>query len=156
MLVVNKKSMKNHSLAVVVLMCAVKKVEAVKEEGIRAWGKHFYVLAPCRVDFMLDFYWLVSKRGSHQQTHCAMIMLNFWHCQKIIASYLWLQDHDNDHLWTSLTVRHRTTNLKLRSQKLPWLFHNADLSYGSAKNRAVCPRLKLFSNVINILAPFAD
>ncbi len=41
---------------------------------------------------MSHFYWLVSKRGSQQGTHCTMIMLYFWHCQKIIVSYLWLQD----------------------------------------------------------------
>ncbi len=34
-------------------------MEAAKEEGIR--GKQFYVLAPCRVDFMSQFYWLISK-----------------------------------------------------------------------------------------------
>ncbi len=30
-------------------MCAEKKVEAGKEEGIRAWRKQFYVLAPCHI-----------------------------------------------------------------------------------------------------------
>ncbi len=54
-----------------------KKVEAAKEEGIRAWGKQFYVLAPYRIDFMSHFYWLVSKRGSYQQTHSAMIILYY-------------------------------------------------------------------------------
>ncbi len=33
---VNKKSMLNHTLAVVVVMCAEKNVEATKEEGIKS------------------------------------------------------------------------------------------------------------------------
>ncbi len=95
-LVVNKKSIMNHTLAYIrVFNVGWKKVEVAKEEGIRAWGKQFYVFAPRRIDFMLHFYWLVSKRGSWQQTHCAMIMLNFWHCQKNIVGYLWSQYHDN-------------------------------------------------------------
>ncbi len=142
MLVVNKKSIMNHTLAVGVFNVGWKKVEVVKEEGIIAWGKQFYVFAPRRVDFTLHFigwsvkvgrgskhtvrwscwisdtvrkistspfYCLVSKRGSWQQTHCAMIMLNFWHCQKNIIGYLWSQDRDNDHLWTYLAW-HRTTD----------------------------------------------
>ncbi len=32
-----------------------KKVEEVKEEGIRACGKQSYVLAPCCVDFPVAF-----------------------------------------------------------------------------------------------------
>ncbi len=54
-LVVNKKSMINHTLAFVVFMFA-EKLEAAKEEVL--------LLAPCRVDFMTHFYWLVSKCGS--------------------------------------------------------------------------------------------
>ncbi len=41
-----------------------KKVEAAKEEGTRDLSKQFYVLASCHIDFMMHFYWLVSKRGS--------------------------------------------------------------------------------------------
>ncbi len=98
-LVVNKKNMINHTLAVVFFVCWIK-VEAVKEEGIRARGKQFYVLAPCHVDFMSHFYWLVSKNGSYQQTHCAMIIL--------YRRFLWSQDCDNGRLWTSLTVWHKS------------------------------------------------
>ncbi len=49
----------------------------MKEEGIRAWGKQFYVLAPCHIDFRSHLYWLVSKRGSYQQIHCAMLTIVF-------------------------------------------------------------------------------
>ncbi len=99
-LVVNKKSMRNHTLAVV-FSCVLKKVEAVKEEGIRAWGKQFYVLAQCHVDFMSHFYWLVSKRGSYQRTHCAMITLyrrlflvaRPWKRPSLNLSHCTTQDH---------------------------------------------------------------
>ncbi len=37
-------------------------MEAVKEEGIRALVKQFYVLAPCCIDFMSHFFigWSVN------------------------------------------------------------------------------------------------
>ncbi len=99
-LVVNKKSMLNHTLAVVFFVCW-KKVEAAKEEGRRAWGKQLYVLAPCRIDFMTHFYWLVSKHGSYLQTHCAMIMLyrrlslvaRPWQWSSLNLSQCMAQDH---------------------------------------------------------------
>ncbi len=70
-------------------------MEAAKDEGIRAWGKQFYVLAPCRVDFMSHFYWPFSKRESWQQTHSARIMLNFWqsenYCRISLVARPWQQ-----------------------------------------------------------------
>ncbi len=54
-LVVNKKNMINHTLAVVFFVCAEK--------------SHVALISCC------IFYWLDSERGSYQQTHCVMIML---------------------------------------------------------------------------------
>ncbi len=56
-----------------------------------------------------------------------------------IVGYLWSQDCDNGHLWTS--VRHRITK-EPWSQKSPRSFHNANLSSGTAENRAVFLGLK--------------
>ncbi len=120
--VVNKKSMINHTLAVVFFMCAEKKVEEAKEEGIRAWGKQFYVLAPRRVDFMSHVYWLVSKRGTYQQTHCAMIMLYHrlslvarpWQWPSLNLSHCSTQDH-----WLGATITEIATFVS-RCQSFVW------------------------------------
>ncbi len=118
-----------------------KKVEVVKEEGIRVWSKHFYVLARCHIDFMLHFIgWSVNVGCSSMcDDHTRFLTLSKNYCKLSLVT-----SHDNDHLLTSLTVWHRTTNLKTRSQKLPQLFHNADLSSGTAENRAVCTGLSYF------------
>ncbi len=43
-------------------MCAKEKMEAVKEEGTRAWGKQLNVLAQIGVDFLSHIYsvWKVT------------------------------------------------------------------------------------------------
>ncbi len=109
---VNKKSLIIHTLAVVFFYVCWKKVEAVKEDGIRAWGKQFYVLAPRRVDFMSHFYWLVSKRESYQRTHCAMIMLyrrlslvaRPWKPPSLNLSHCTTQDHRLGAMITEITT----------------------------------------------------
>ncbi len=83
-LVVNKKSMLNHTFAVVFFVCAEKSGSGKRERD------------KCRVDFMSHFYWLVSKHTV--QGSCC------------IVGYLWSQDRDNSHLWTSLTVRQKNTD----------------------------------------------
>ncbi len=45
-----KEHDKSHFSSCIFYMCW-KKVEAAKEEGIRALGKQFYVLAPCLSGF---------------------------------------------------------------------------------------------------------
>ncbi len=71
-------------------------------EGIRAWVKQFYVLAPCCIDFMSHFFIGWSVNVDFASKHDVMIML--------YCIYLWSQDRDNGRLWTSLTVQHRITD----------------------------------------------
>ncbi len=118
---VKKKHDKSHFSSCSFYVCWTK-VEAAKEEGIRAWGKQFYALAPCHVDFMGHFYWLVSKRGSYQQTHCAMIML--YHRLSLVAR-LWQRPFLNlsrcttqDH-WLGATITEIATTVS-RSQSFVW------------------------------------
>ncbi len=100
-----------HTLAVVVFYVCWKKVEAVKEDGIRAWGKQFCVLAPRRVD-LSHFYWLVSKRESYQRTHCAMIILyrrlslvsRPWQPPSLNLSHCTTQDHRLGAMITEITT----------------------------------------------------
>lgn len=65
------------------------------------------------------FYWFVSRHWLQHQSHCEMIIQNFWQCQNFVVGNLWSQDYDNIHSWTCLTVWCTTTVLYPRPKIVP-------------------------------------
>ncbi len=89
-LVVNKKGMIKHTLAIKCFMCAEK-----KEEGIGAWGKQFYVLAPCRVACIIFLLagqktWVVAA-NTMCDDHAGFLTLSENYRKLSLVARLWLR-----------------------------------------------------------------
>ncbi len=107
-----------------------KKVEEVKEEVIRAWGKQLYVLAPCCVVSCSIFIrWSVNMGRSSKtlcDDHAELLTLSENYRRLSVVTRPWQNSS-----WTSLTVQYRSTDQEPKSQKSPRLFHNANVSSGT-------------------------
>lgn len=76
--------------------------------------------------------WCTVGRSS---SHTEVVTLNFR--QNFVQDCLWLQDCDSGHLWTSLTVWHRTIVLESQPKISPRFFHIGHLLSGIAQTHTV-------------------